>query len=102
MSEKLSKIFKSSKASKNPRPDLTSTSDADADATHPSEHNSVVLIQHPPSEREREERQRKSAKRTEENMKAAAKGTLDSWERMSIERLKRKDHDVAFTAYWGV
>ena len=79
--------------------------DADADATHPSEHNSVMFVKHPASDAKRNARQRKIAKRMKELEDEARKGKLDEWEKLRAERLWRDGHDTAFfmvVPYWGM
>lgn len=110
VTEKLSKLFKSKPEPTgdslvNTRPDLVSIEDSDADATHPSEHNSVVLVKHAASEAARANRQKKLAKRMKELEKDAQKGKLDDWERLRAERMRRDGHDTAFfmmMPYWGM
>lgn len=102
---------------KNPRPDLISVDDGDADATHPSEHNSVVVVRHPLSENSRKMREKTLQKRKKEMLKIIEKGKYkDEWERLRFERAlanerkqkragDRRGHDDAFMAvvpYWGM
>lgn len=91
---------------KNPRPDLVSIDDEDADATHPSEHNSVVVVQHAPSKYARLAREKKIQKRNKKMAMIAEKGRYkDEWERLRYERSRRSKHDDAFLApvpYWGM
>lgn len=104
-------------ARKNPRPDLISVDDGDADATHPSEHNSVLVVRHPLSEYSRKLREKKLQKRKKEMLKIIEKGKYkDEWERLRFERAlanerkqkragDRRGHDDAFMAvvpYWGM
>ncbi|KAF8317035.1 uncharacterized protein EI90DRAFT_2943755 [Cantharellus anzutake] len=87
----------------NTRPDLVSTLDDDADATHPSEHNSVVIPNH---DAHRAERARKLGKRIKELEKDKEKGRLTDWEKLRLERMQREGHDRAFiygaVPYWGL
>ncbi|KAF8305769.1 hypothetical protein DL93DRAFT_2144320 [Clavulina sp. PMI_390] len=129
LGDKISKLFTSKSKSaanaqigpKNPRPDLVSIDDADADATHPSEHNSVVFVPgkgRPSLDYGRRMREAKIAKRHKDMIKAMEKGKYrDEWERMRVQRAlqqgrgranngrERNIHDAAFLApipYWGM
>ena len=90
----------------NLRPDLVSVDDEDADATHPSEHNSVVVVQHAASKHARRVREKKIQKREKVRAKVAEKGQYkNEWERLKYERSSRSKHDEAFLApvpYWGM
>lgn len=91
--------------------------DTDADATHPSEHNSVVVLGHTISEGSRKLREKKSEKRKKDMTKIIEKGKYkDEWERLRLhralasERSKKRagdtpGHEEAFLApvpYWGM
>jgi hypothetical protein len=84
---------------KNPRPDIISIDDEDADATHPSEHNSVVVVQHAASISSRQSREKKLQKHNQAMAKIAEKGQYkDEWERLRYERALRSKHNAAFLA----
>lgn len=91
---------------KNPRPDLLSIDDEDADATHPSEHNSVMVVQHAASKYVRQTREKKLQRRNKEMAKIAEKSRYkDEWERLRYQRALRSKHNDAFLApipYWGM
>jgi hypothetical protein len=91
---------------KNPRPDLVSINDEDADATHPSEHNSVVVVQHAASKVARQAREKKVQRHNKEMAKVAEKSRYkDEWERLRYQRALRSRHNDAFLApipYWGM
>lgn len=96
----IGRIFKSKSVHRgsltNPRPDLLSLEDIDADATHPSEHNSVVLVNHSASDAKRSVRQGKLANHMKELDMDTRGGNLDVWETLRAERLERAGHNTAF------
>jgi len=110
MMNRISRLFGGKKPQNKPihnaRPDLVSILDDDADATHPSEHNSVVVSDHPEYDARRRERARKLEKRIKQLEKDKGKGKLSEWERLRVERMQRNGHDRAFvyaaSPYWGM
>uniref|UniRef100_A0A0K3CG13 Uncharacterized protein n=1 Tax=Rhodotorula toruloides TaxID=5286 RepID=A0A0K3CG13_RHOTO len=78
-------------------------SDADADATHPSEHNSLVVIGHPAAERARQQRQKELDSRRVRDAKALAKdvknGKLPEYERVRREKQLERSNDHAFAFF---
>lgn len=78
-------------------------SDADADATHPSEHNSLVVVGHPAAERARQQRQKELDSRRVRDAKALAKdvknGKLPEYERVKREKQLERSNDHAFAFF---
>lgn len=109
VASKLSSIFRSKSSSStldNTRSDLVSIEPSEVDATHPSEHDGVVLMNHAASDKRRAQREKKSQKQREESWKATEKGgPKDQWEQQNNKQAKRQDHPAAFSAavpYWGM
>ncbi|CAE6480069.1 unnamed protein product [Rhizoctonia solani] len=99
-SEKLSRMFRGKgKAPEftNPRPDLVSTHDCEASTTHPSEHNSIVVVGQTLFQTRREERERKREKWAKQLRSDVDKGKVppDGWEAMSLERAT--EHEQGFS-----
>lgn len=98
----------------NPRPDLVSTEDADANASHPSEHN--VEVGDPNSTTTRLALSRRTAKaerRLNRAKQACTNPKRDPWVQLQAERNAKQDrHREAFTdpmlgaaayyPYWGI
>ena len=98
----------------NPRPDLVSTEDEDANASHPSEHN--VELGDPLSQTTRiaiHKRADKADSRLTRARKACTNPKRDPWVQLQAERnAKRDGHKEAFTdpmlgaaayyPYWGI
>ncbi|CAE6447566.1 unnamed protein product [Rhizoctonia solani] len=98
-SEKLSRIFRGK--SKHPeftnsRPHLVSTHDCESGSTHPSEHNSIVVVQQTVFENRREDRKHKHEKWAKQLHSDVDKGKVppDGWEAMSMQRAA--GHDQGF------
>lgn len=66
-------------------------SNDDADATHPSAHNSVYLVGHPNSEKARARREKERQEQLKREEKKYSKGQLNE-----KELARRRDHDSAF------
>jgi hypothetical protein len=96
----LSKIFRGkSKAPAeftNIRPQLAPTHDCDAQVTHPSEHNAVLVVGHSLSEVRRANRVVEHAKWDKQTRAAVTKGKVleDGWEAMSVRRAE--GHEQGF------
>ena len=96
--------FRKARPFRNDRPDLISRQESDAIATHPSEHNSVVLLVDPKFKAWRSSREARD-KRETASLKWLARKSVwkDMWYELSFERKRRQDHDRAFFApYWGM
>ncbi|KAH7101533.1 hypothetical protein BKA62DRAFT_770548 [Auriculariales sp. MPI-PUGE-AT-0066] len=87
---------------KNKRPDLITADHGDQDATHPSEHNSVVA-------QDSSLRERQTASRTKHDeslarrQKHVTKGKADAW--TVLQHRRGEKHEEAFSkpvSYWGV
>ncbi|QRV82577.1 dammaradiene synthase [Ceratobasidium sp. AG-Ba] len=80
----------------NTRPDLLSTLDSNASLTHPSEHNSILLVGVGATAEHREKRRRVHTGWQSQNLAIISKGKVaeDGWESMSIRRAE--DHNQAF------
>lgn len=100
-------------SSHNERPDLITTDEEDADGTHPSEHNSI-LVNTPTASEKREARELKHLSMLEKQAKDVAKGRADVWTIMRERRRTRSEdgstatrgkHSGSFfhpVPYWGV
>lgn len=107
VTQTLSRIFKSggNNAAPNPknaRRDLISTEEDDADATHPSDHNSVQMIGNSATDWSKKQRRKKFEKRDKELEKGKFS---DEWSKLQAERHRRNQHDRAFDAmvpYYGM
>lgn len=97
---------------RNQRPDLVSIDDDDADATHPSDHNSVVLATAHESAARRAQRERRLREQLERRRKTVEQGRADAWTQLQERRANQKRreadepaHQAAFftpIAFWGV
>jgi hypothetical protein len=96
----------------NRRPDLVSTEDEDANASHPSEHN--VEFGDPNSQKARRalgKREAKAQGRLRKAKQACTSPKRDPWVQLQAERSSKRDgHKEAFTdpmlgayyPYWGI
>ncbi|KAB5589607.1 Dammaradiene synthase [Ceratobasidium theobromae] len=80
----------------NNRPQLASTHDCDAPNTHPSEHNSILVVGQPLSETWRAARVKKRDKWDKQVRSDVSKGKVppDGWEAMSLQRAE--GHEQGF------
>ncbi|KAH7318890.1 hypothetical protein B0J17DRAFT_773168 [Rhizoctonia solani] len=90
-SEKLSRIFRGKSKHPdftNPQPHLVSTHDCESGSTHPSEHNSIVIVQQTLFQTRREDRTHKREKWAKQLRSDVDKGKVppDGWEAMSVQR----------------
>jgi len=115
---RLASMFQSSKGQRVPlvnrRPDLVSTEDEDANASHPSEHN--VEFGDPSSQTARRAlstREAKAQGRLNKAKQACTSPKRDPWVQLQAERKSKRDgHKEAFTdpmlgtaayyPYWGI
>ena len=98
----------------NPRPDLVSTEDDDANASHPSEHNVEVGDPNSPTaQRALGKRSAKAERRLSRARQACTNPKRDPWVQLQAERNAKQDgHREAFTdpmlgaaayyPYWGI
>ena len=96
----------------NPRPDLISSEPEEAITSHPSEHNSVVLVGNANVHFQRQVRQKKREKLLAKRNQKVEKGTADQWTQLQARRQggNEKDRDAnqhadAFLLpipFWGV
>ena len=93
---------------KNPRPDLVTFADDGApDATHPSDHNAVIVMGSQRARVARYERQLRHSALLERRARDVERGRADPWTELQHRRAQRERerHDAAFYypgAYWGV
>jgi len=97
----------SSKEVMNARPDLIATEDDAADSTHPSEHNSVYVVNHDVSALRRRQREAKRKKALMERQRDLDNGRADPWTAIQLRRHQRSAsvHRDAFfypVPYWGL
>lgn len=83
------------KAFNNPRPDLVSVEDANAAETHPSQHDSVAVI-NPGEQNARlaKSRQKELEQRARDLVKQSERGKSDYWE--EIQSKRSIDHSLSF------
>lgn len=83
------------KAFNNPRPDLLSVEDMNSAETHPSQHDSVAIVN--PGEqnaRQARSRQKELEQRVRDLAKLSEKGKTDYWE--EIQSKRAVDHSLSF------
>ncbi|CAE6479488.1 unnamed protein product [Rhizoctonia solani] len=98
-SEKLSRMFRGKGKHpefNNPRPNLVSTHDCEAGSTHPSEHNSIVIVEQNLFLTRRDGRAHKHEKWAKQLCFDVEKGKVprEGWEAMSVSR--SAGHDQGF------
>ena len=87
---------------KNPRPDLVSLDDMNADETHPSDHNGVAILN--PAQHNAalaQLRRRELAKRAKELEKVVERGKANGWTEAQYKRTPDHSHAFLCPVHYG-